>query len=330
MTRVLMFVGHYLPARHVGGPVRSTASMVESCHEVEFHIFTSDTDLKSREVPDGIQPDYWQGRGRARMFYASARNRTPWAIWRIVQQARPDLIYLHSYFSRCFTQLVLLLRCLGLLGNVPIILAPGGEFSLGALGLESRKKRLYRLLARWLRMYWALVWQACSPQEVADIRRVQGVPVTIVEAANFPRVPIPQALRSHRVKTVYEARLVFLSRISLMKNLLAAIEMLARVRVPVVFDVYGPIKDAAYWARCQQATRNLPGNVTMTYRGEVDPDGGVERVFAGYDALLLPTLGENYGYYLGDLGGGDAGRDQRPYALDRYRGEAGGLGGSPR
>ena len=297
MTRVLMFIGHYLPARHAGGPVRSTASMVESCHEVEFHIFTSDTDLKSHEVLGGIQPDRWQGRGRAQVFYASARNRTPWAMRRIVRQVRPDLIYLRSYFAWRFTQPVLLLRRLGLLGNVPIILAAQGEFSPGALGLKSRKKRLYRLLARGLRMYRGLVWHARSPLEVADIRRVQGMSATIIEAANFPPGPIPQALMNHRVKTTYEARLVFLSRISPKKNLLAAIEMLAGVRVPVVFDVYGPLEDAAYWARCQQAARTFPGNVTMTYRGEVEP-GGAERIFASYDALFLPTLGENFGYVM--------------------------------
>ncbi len=86
MTRVLMFIGHYLPARHFGGPVRSTVSMVESLPEVEFHVFTSDTDFKSPEVLDGIQPDRWQGRGRAQVFYASARNRTPWVISCSVRQ----------------------------------------------------------------------------------------------------------------------------------------------------------------------------------------------------------------------------------------------------
>lgn len=65
MRRILIFIGHYLPARRAGGPVRSTASMVESLSEVEFHIFTSDTDFKSREVLDGVQPDRWQGQSGA-------------------------------------------------------------------------------------------------------------------------------------------------------------------------------------------------------------------------------------------------------------------------
>ncbi len=297
MTRVLMFIGHYLPARRVGGPARSVASMVASLPEVEFHVFTSDTDFKSPEVLEGIQPDRWQGRGRAQVFYASARNRTPWAIRRIVRQARPDLIYLHSYFARRFTQSVLLLRRLGFLRNIPVILALRGEFSLGALQLKSRKKRLYRVLARWLGLYRGLVWHACSSQEVADIRRVLGPSATIVEAPNFPPEPVSEALDIHREKVVHQARLVFLSRISPMKNLLGVIEILSQVQEPVVFDVYGPVEDAAYWVRCQQAARNFPGNVTMTYRGEVEP-GGAERVFAGYDALFLPTLGENYGHVI--------------------------------
>lgn len=297
MTRVLIFIGHYLPARHVGGPVRSTASMVKSLPEIAFHIFTSDTEFKSHEVLEGIQPDHWQSWGRAQVFYASVRNRTPWAIRRIVRQARPDLIYLHSYFARRFTQPVLLLRRWGFLRNIPVILALQGEFSLGALQLKSRKKRLYMVLARWLGLYRGLVWHACSSQEVADIRRVLGSSATIVEAPNFPPEPVSEALGLHREKVVHQARLVFLSRISPMKNLLVAIEILSQVQEPTVFDVYGPIEDAAYWAHCQQAARNLPENVTMTYRGEVEP-GGAERIFADYDALFLPTLGENYGYVI--------------------------------
>jgi glycosyltransferase involved in cell wall biosynthesis len=297
MTRVLMFIGHYLPARHAGGPLRSTASMVEGLPECEFHVFTSETDFKSDEMLEGIAVNRWQWRGRALVFYASARRRRWFVLPRVVRGAAPDLIYLHGYFARRFTMPVLVLRRLGFLPRLPVILAPRGEFSPGALQLKSRRKQFYLNLARRLGLYRNVVWHACSAVEVEDIRQVHGPRVQIVEAANFPAVPSPDAPAMHRRKGLPDCRLVFLSRISPKKNLLGAIETLVRVCESVVFDVYGPIEDVAYWVRCEAAARDLPANVRMQYRGEVAPDGA-EKVFAGYDALFLPTLGENYGHVI--------------------------------
>lgn len=297
MTRVLVFINHYLPARNAGGVIRSAVSMVNSLTDAEFYIYTSDTDLKSSNVLAGIQSGRWQQRGREKVFYSSGRDQTMMKIRGLVHQINPDLIYLHSYFARRFTQPVLMLRRLGLLGDIPIILAPQGEFSRGALQLKSWKKRLYILIEQRLGLYQNLVWHAFSRQEAIDIRTMRRTTPMVVEAPNFPPTPIPGALKMHHEKTGDQARLVFLSRISPIKNLLAAIEILSQVRAKIVFDVFGPIENQSYWTRCQKASRSLPENITMTYHGDVE-QGEAERIFRNYDALFLPTRGENYGYVI--------------------------------
>ena len=65
----------------------------------------------------------------------------------------------------------------------------------------------------------------------------------------------------------------------------------------VVFDIYGPIAEAQYWAECQRLIAGLSSNVVARYRGVVAADD-VMRVFAQYDLFLLPTGGEGYGHVI--------------------------------
>jgi glycosyltransferase involved in cell wall biosynthesis len=295
MTRVLIFIGHYPPARRVGGPARSAASMVEGIPDCAFYIFTSETDFKSKTVLDGISVDHWQDRGRARVFYASARYRRFWELRRIVREIAPDVIYLNGVFARRFTMPVLLLRYLRLIPRLPVILAPRGEFSTGALGLKSVRKGLYLRLTRMFGLYRDVLWHACSGEDVKGIGRIQGPLVRIVEAANFPPVPHADALARHAQKVVGSCRLISLARIAAMKNLLGALNALAHVQASVIFDIYGPTEDPEYWGLCEARTRTLPANITVRYRNAVSPDEAGS-LLAGYDALFLPTLGENYGH----------------------------------
>src|SRR5205807_5753274 len=68
---------------------------------------------------------------------------------------------------------------------------------------------------------------------------------------------------------------------------------------PVEFDIYGPLEDVAYWSRCQSSLREIPPWVQIRYRGELAPSE-VCRTFAGYDAFVFPTLGENFGHVIAE------------------------------
>jgi glycosyltransferase involved in cell wall biosynthesis len=100
-----------------------------------------------------------------------------------------------------------------------------------------------------------------------------------------------------QVKRPGHAALVFLSRISPMKNLDAAIEVLCGVKGSVRFAVYGPIDDQAYWSECERAARALPPNVEMEYRGSVAHEN-VASILCQNDLFFLPTRGENYGHVI--------------------------------
>jgi glycosyltransferase involved in cell wall biosynthesis len=63
----------------------------------------------------------------------------------------------------------------------------------------------------------------------------------------------------------------------------------------VIFDIYGSLEDASYFAECEKAMAELPANISATYKGPVAPDSVISTL-SKYDAFFLPTFGENFGH----------------------------------
>jgi glycosyltransferase involved in cell wall biosynthesis len=94
-------------------------------------------------------------------------------------------------------------------------------------------------------------------------------------------------------------RLVFLSRISEKKNLDGTFSMLRDVKGNVLLDIYGPIEDKGYWSICNEIAKDLPDNISITYKGPIAPDE-VTSTLAKYDLFVFPTRGENYGHVVAE------------------------------
>jgi glycosyltransferase involved in cell wall biosynthesis len=213
----------------------------------------------------------------------------------LVHDSQCDALYLNSFFHPGVFAFPLALQKLGLVPRLPVVIAPRGAFSPGAMSIGRWRKRLYLPAARWLAAGSGILWHATSELEASDIRRNIGPQAQIVVAANLSsagRGPVPAR---GRPKQPGRIRLAFLSRISPKKNLLGAIKLLRHVSGSIELDVYGPIEDAVYWQKCQAEIGRLPATVQVHYRGLVTPSD-VTSVLAQYDAMLLPTLGENFGH----------------------------------
>ncbi|MEX2337680.1 MAG: glycosyltransferase family 4 protein [Aquisalimonadaceae bacterium] len=280
--------------------MRTIANLVEHLgDELNFCIVTRDRDALDDAPYADVEVDAWNRVGKARVFYGSPNALTLRGIARLLRRTPHDVLYLNSFFDPRFTGLPLLVQRLGLVQRRPCVLAPRGEFSSGALMLKSGKKRAYLWLARSLGVYSNLTWQASSRYEAEDTERALGENASrIVVAPNLP--PATVAAPSEEPRTVNEdgpSRVVFLSRITAMKNLDFALRVLARVTVKVIFDIYGPIRDEPYWHQCEALIEEMPEHVSVQYRGSIDPSE-VPGVMASYDLFFLPTLGENYGHVI--------------------------------
>jgi glycosyltransferase involved in cell wall biosynthesis len=295
---VLALVRYYLPGYKSGGPVRTINNIVEHLgDDIDFRILTSDRDaLDDAPYPD-VSVDAWNRVGKARVYYVPPTKQTTRGLLQLIKDTPYDVLYLNSFFDPIFTQRPLMIRRLGLLPTKPVVIAPRGEFSSGALAIKRWKKVPYQWFASALGLYRGLIWQASSDREAEDIRCGMGRTVQNISVApNLPSLSIDNESQGYKLlKDGGPLRLVFLSRIAPMKNLDFALRVLARVTTTVHFDIYGPIEVASYWRQCQVLMTKLPPNVSVQYHGAV-AHSEIPTVFGSHDLLFLPTRGENYGH----------------------------------
>lgn len=303
--RILVFVDYFLPGYRAGGPIRTIANMIAHLGSAfSFKVVTRDRDLGDGVPYPSVQLNQWNTVGNAEVFYASPATARLMGVVRLLRQTPHDLIYLNSFFSWRSAGMPLLLHRLGIVPRKPIVLAPRGEFSLGALALKSRKKRLYIRVTAWLGMYRNVCWQASSDHEADDIRRTLGRVVgKVIVAPNLlpPLVPVstndPDGLAVSEPLSCASLRLVFLSRISPKKNLAFLLQLLAEVKVPVSLAIYGPPEDQVYWKQCESLMAGLPSHVSACHAGILSPEQ-VQAALAQNDLFVFPTLGENFGHVI--------------------------------
>jgi glycosyltransferase involved in cell wall biosynthesis len=301
--RILCLTTCYLPGYKFGGPLRTIVNMVEHLSDdFDILIVTSDRDLGDTEAYPDVQVGAWNQVGKAKVFYLAPGQRTVRMFAKLLRETEYDVLYLNSFFDPVFTLKPLIARRLGMAPSKPCVLATRGEFTDGHLKLKSLKKSVYLAVVPATGLFDGITWQASSQYEVRDIgRRLGGHALNIREAMDLPPfVPASDAPGHSRVRTQgTPLKICFLSRIHPMKNLDFALGVLRTVSVPVEFNIYGPIGDEVYWAKCQASIALLPSHVTAHYRGPVTPEQ-VPQAMAANDLFFFPSLGENYGHVIAE------------------------------
>lgn len=297
---ILATIGNYLPGFRAGGPIRSLAHLVDHLSdEFDFRILSTDRDLGDERAYPGVEPDRWVPVGPALVHYTSPAHQGSGAITRLIAQTPHDVLYLNSFFSPRFSIVPLLARRFGRIPRRPTVLAPRGEFSAGALALKAFKKRGYLAAGRAAGLFRDLCWQASSDFEAHDIATVIGPQAEVRVACDLP-ARLADAPPLHELRgSSGPLRVLFLGRISPMKNLAFALDTLARVRSRVTFNIYGPPEDETYRLLCVQQEAAVPANVEVRWKGSVRPEE-VDALMARHDLFFLPTRGENYGHVIAE------------------------------
>ncbi len=298
---ILSLCDYYLPAYKAGGPPRSVANIVEQLSdEFTFRVVARDRDLGDSAPFPHCQPGTWQTVGKAEVLYLPPERLHLREFHRILGQTEYDVLYLNSFFAFRFAILPLTLRRLGLVPPRPLVLAPRGQFSAGALELKKTKKWAFLQAARLGGLDGDVFWQASSDFEQEDIRRVIGRNASVFVAPNLRgparEGPFPEEQRS---KAPGSLRVAFLSRISPKKNLDVALRMLAGLKGRVEFHIYGPKEDSDYWNECAHLIRNMPPNIQVTDHGAIRPEE-VPAALRQHHLFFFPTRGENFGFVILD------------------------------
>jgi glycosyltransferase involved in cell wall biosynthesis len=295
--RVLATCGTFEPGYRGGGPVRTVARIVDTIPaHIDLSLMTSDRDHGSPEPYPGLS-GRWISRHHCRVFYLDAAGPRQWfRLWHELRAHSYDVLYVNSLWAPIYTIVPIIAARLGVIQVALVLVAPRGELSPSALSLKARKKMLF--LRSWRRLLKSMdvVWHASAEMEASQIRavcpwaRIEVCPDQVA----LPYDPIPAVEPNEG-----PARLVFIGRISPMKNLELVLNALLFVSAPVEFDIFGPLEDVEYWSRCQSVVGHLPRTVNINYRGELAPSE-VRQTFSAYDAFIFPTLGENFGHVIAE------------------------------
>ena len=289
---VLVMMGAFWPHSESSGPNISLKGLCQAlCDEFDFRILARDRAFGAANplAEEGV----WIDHGYARIRYCPIGWHGARGLWTILRETPFDILWLQGLQDREFSIPALILRRLKLIRAPVALLSTRGEFGPGALALKPRRKNAWIAIVRAAHILSDVWLHATGPREREDMMRRLFFARGIVEAPNVRAMialpPGPAADESGIL------RLIFLGRISPVKNLDMALEILRTIKARIAFDIYGPVSDADYWTRrCLPLIAGLPAHVTATYRGEIANEA-VPAVLAA-DMLFLPTAGENFGH----------------------------------
>lgn len=296
-NKILIFNGYYTPAKNYGGPLTSIRNVVKTCSDKYiFYIVSYNHDVGSKTKFDEIK-EGWQPVDGATVKYVNdgeldfRYNR----LKQLIKEINPDLIWF-SGILRPHTKLFTLL--LGRELGIPVLMSPRGEVSADRIIIKAFKKKVYLFLTKHLGFYKKAWFHATSEDEIIGLKRYIGASDGHIFLV--PNISVPAELPRYSYdKKADTLKVVFISRIHHVKNLLFAVKVICKLTCKVCFDVYGPLEQPEYWDECEKVAKAAPTNVTIRYCGQVEPME-VGKTFRQYDCFLFPTLNENYGHAIAE------------------------------
>ena len=297
---ILCFIKYYLPGYRSGGPVRSIVNFVEKFGDIyDIRIVCSSHDAIDDKPYDNIIIEEWNQVGKAKVFYVSNKIIKFKKIFNLLNDIKYDMIYLNSFFTFTFSIFPLLLQYFSFINLKSFVIAPRGEFTENAIKIKKIKKNFYIFLVKILGFYKNICWQASSELELKDIKREIGQSAKNIQIAPDLIFADGYDLKESSYQKEKESvfKIVFLSRISPMKNLDFLIKVLSNVSNPLELSILGPKEDSKYWLKCKKLMNKIPTNIKIIIGGEISPEK-VYETFGKYDLFVFPTRGENFGHVI--------------------------------
>lgn len=289
--RILISYEYFRPAFKAGGPIQSinNLALYLSTIGVEVYIFCSDKDLDG-EVLD-VEPDKWvRYDDNIKVYYNSSTITGLYGVSKLISGVQPDFIFINGLYSLLFTIYPLMYT-----GDCKKILSVRGMLHPGALSQKSFKKNVFLKIFRTVGLDNKCEYHSTSDIETEYIYDIFGKDKKVWMIPNLPNL---LAYQEPLNKSDGSIRLVSVSLISPMKNILRVLEELEFVEddISVTYDIYGPVKDAEYWDRCQVIIKNSNReNISINYKGELVPDD-IPDTLMQYHCLILPSKSENFGH----------------------------------
>lgn len=298
--RVMIFCDFYQPGFKSGGGMWTVVNLVDRfCDQYDFFIVTRNYDSKGDTTPfTTVKTDTWNTVGNAHVYYFADGSLSPKKVKELVDHVKPATFFLNSAFSLPVYKL-LSARRRGMIGDIPVILAPCGEMAKGALSVKPLKKKVFLKYSDFVGLYKGVIWKASFESEKAEIHEMMGRDAEVMVAPDLvPRAIIADYSQGWKPKKEKgSVRFVFISRLVPKKNIHYFLERLLDIKAgDVIFDIVGPLEDEDYWKQCQDIIARLPKNITVNATGAFPEQSDALRRVCESHFFAMPTLNENFGY----------------------------------
>ncbi len=297
----MIFCDFYLPSYKSGGGMWTLVNLVDRfCEQYDFFIVTRNYDSKGDKIPyTTVESDEWNQTGNAKVYYFSKKNFTRKKIAELVRQVTPDAFFLNSALATPVVKFLSARRKKLFNDEIPIIVAPCGEMSKGALSIKPLKKKLFLQYAKSVGLYKNIIWKASFESEKEEIKDVMGADSEVLVAPDLApkRIISDYSQESKPLKEKGSLKLVFMSRLVRKKNIHYLLKRLRSVTEGSVnLDMVGPLEDQEYWRECQEIIKTLPKNISVNPTGAFPKQEDVLQKVAESHFFSMPTLNENFGY----------------------------------
>lgn len=299
-NKVLILAGYYAPSVKAGGPVQSIKNLVEQIGDNhEFYILANDRDLGDDAPFNELKTNQWIQNGNSKVYYINYMNITTKIIQKIIKEKKINVLYLNSVFDFKLSILPIIMYKLKKINVDKVIVASRGNFTIGALKIKKTKKIIYLKISRFFKLYKNITWHATSEIEkkeiIKEFKPKQSVIVANNLTANYLNIEYNKKIK----KKSGELKLVYISRIHPMKNLLTVLKILTMINGNIEFNIYGPVENQNYWTECQNIIKKLPENIIVKYHGLIQNDKVMD-VYKKSHVFVLLTLGENFGHAISE------------------------------
>ena len=291
--KLLICADWFDPGVRAGGPIRSCVNLARLLRQTtDISIITSSYDLGASKPYPEITEDSWVNWDTStKVRYCKSTFRRLVAVSRFIRNNQGVVVYLNSMFSFAGTLWPLLFTKLTR-SKSRIVLAPRGMLKATALSQKRWKKQPLIWAVRKLGLVTHVHFHATSEDEVTEINDAFGkVSVTLIP--NVPQMPV--AMSQREPKRTGFAQLCLLGRVHPIKNILWLLNAMKYLDASCELKIIGPIEDEAYYEKCSKSIEELPNTCSVQFLGPRTATE-VNAILANADAMILPTLGENFGH----------------------------------
>ena len=278
---------YFHPFSDAGGPLRSIENILYNFNkDSNICILTSASDYNNKPLPIGYAANNIVSDKVTGYKIAYVSKYYSGLLFLFKSFKRNDIVYINGLFKPRLNLIPILI-------SNKLIICPRGMLQFNLLKQKSIVKHLYLCLLKFIFLFKNVQWHATTKQESLEIINIFGKKTSIKVISNIPVKPF--AVYKNYFKQPQTLSLVYYGLIVENKGLLTLIQTLKSLNYTVSLDIYGSVKDNAYWKLCQQELNTNNSLATFNYKGHANPADS-QTILASYDALVLPTKGENFGH----------------------------------